>query len=367
MDDRTILIALHHIEGIGWKTIRRIVDRVRTLADITSFQLQDWLNLGLPLSRTELLHAAVKKMSSDGIDKLLETYRDKEIGIVTVFDERYPSLLKQTAEPPWVMYYRGRPELMSRLCIGVVGTRTPTAYGRNVAEQLSKSLSAAHACIVSGLARGIDSAAHIGALCEAGSTIAVLGCSIDQVYPPENKSLYQQISSQGLILSEYPLHTKSHPGLFPQRNRIIAGLSAGIVVIEAALKSGSLITADQALEESRDVYAVPGPIHSIKSQGALSLIKQGAKLVTCAEDILEEYPHWISLDRLTHIKTETVKLPPLSPDEQMIVDLLGDQPQTVDELMAKSQFTFGHLHSVLLNLLMTKRVVQLPGSVYTLS
>lgn len=364
MDNETILIALNHVEGIGWKTIQSIVRHFDRLEDAIPFRPDDWRAIGLTASRADLLSEAMRKINSEGTGKLLDSYREKEIGIMTIFDEAYPALLKQTSQPPWVLYYRGDSELMNRQCIGVVGTRTPTVYGRKSAEQLAEELSAAQVCVVSGLAKGIDSAAHIGALKQPGSTIAVLGCSIEQVYPPENKLLYRQIVEQGLIVSEYPLHTKPHPGLFPQRNRIIAGLSAGVLVIEAALKSGSLITADQALEESRDVYAVPGPIQSPKSQGTLSLIKQGAKLVTCAADILEEYPHWILLDKLTHTKQG---MPPLTADEQKIVDLLDGQPMTIDELLATSQFTFGHLHSVLLNLLLTKRVVQFPGFVYALS
>ncbi|MCS7461908.1 DNA-processing protein DprA [Paenibacillus doosanensis] len=366
MNNRTILIALHHMEGIGWKTMERIVSRFPDLTEPLALEAADWQGLGLSASRAEKLAAAMRRWDERAAESLLDAYRSREIGIMTIFDERYPELLKQTAQPPWVLYYRGSVSLLERLGIGVVGTRTPTVYGRKAAEQLSQSLASAGACVISGLARGIDSAAHEGALKEAGSTVAVLGCSIDEVYPPENKLLYERIARDGLLLSEYPLQTKPHPGLFPQRNRIIAGLSQGILVIEAALRSGSLITADQALEESRDVYAVPGPIYSPKSQGTLALIKQGAKLVTCAEDILEEYPHWICLDTMAHIKVNSPVQPPLSSDEQTVVDLLQNQPLSIDELLVQSQFTFGHLHSVLLNLLMTKRVKQLPGSVYAI-
>ncbi|WP_028550411.1 DNA-processing protein DprA [Paenibacillus sp. UNC451MF] len=366
MDNRTILIALHQLEGIGWKTISRIMRCFPQLHEAAQLDSNDWQEHGIAGSRADVLARAFTALDSERIGMMLDTYSSKGIGIITIFDEEYPSILKQTAQPPWVLYYKGTTDILNRLCIGVVGTRTPTTYGRRAAEQLSEALSSTQVCIVSGLARGIDSAAHEGALRGMGSTVAVLGCSIDQVYPPENKGLYQRIADQGLIVSEYPLHMKSHPGLFPQRNRIIAGLSAGVLVIEAALKSGSLITADQALEESRDVFALPGPITSPKSQGALALIKQGAKLVTCAEDILEEYPHWISLDTLRHINANPPTQPALSKDEQTIIELLHKQSMTIDELLTHSQFNFGHLHSVLLNLLMTKRVEQLPGSVYAI-
>jgi DNA processing protein len=367
MDNRTILIMLHHLDHIGWKTIQQIVKRFPRLMDAAKFSLMNWVEMGFSKSKAEIITRAFLELDSDQTDKLLELYHSQAIGIITFFDVDYPHMLKQTAQPPWVMYYRGRAELMSSPCIAVVGTRNPTVYGRKIAEQFSEELSSAQVCIVSGLAKGIDGAAHEGALRQAGSTIAVLGCGIEQIYPPENKLLYKAIAENGLLLSEYPLQTKPHPGLFPQRNRIIAGLSLGVLVVEAAIKSGSLITADQALDESRDVYAVPGPVSSPKSQGTLALIKQGAKLVSCVEDILEEYPHRIVNQPSTYSKQKQSQQPELSTNERIILELLQQhQSMSIDELLSRSQFTFGHLHAVLLNLLMTKRVEQLPGSIYSI-
>ncbi|MDF2963521.1 MAG: protecting protein DprA [Paenibacillus sp.] len=366
MNNRSILIALHNIENIGWKTIQRIIHRFPELSEAVQLESVQWQSLGLTPARAGELTRELQGLTPDKLLKVLYRYESKGIGIVTYYDEDYPAILKETAQPPWVLYYRGNADLLKRPCIGVVGTRTPTLYGRKTAEQLSEALSAAHICVVSGMARGVDSAAHEGALREKGGTIAVLGCSIEHVYPPENKLLYQTIAGKGLLLSEYPLDTKPHPGLFPQRNRIIAGLSLGVLVVEAALRSGSLITADQALEESRDVFAVPGPISSPKSQGTLALIKQGAKLVCCVQDILEEYTHRIpDVQSAYSNHTEDLK-PRLSADEQIIINLLQNQAMSIDELLAASQFTFGHLHAVLLNLLLTKRVEQLPGSKYAI-
>lgn len=365
MDNRTILLAIHQMEGIGWKTIDRLVKSFPSLTDTLSLEASDWQSLGISAVRSQALANMLQTLDDSRIKAMLEPYASKQIGMVTIYDEHYPVLLKQTNQPPWVLYTRGSVELMNRPSIAVVGTRTPTAYGRQSAEQLSASLSSAHICIVSGMARGVDSAAHEGAIRHPGGTIAVLGCSIDQIYPPENKALYLRLLKEALIVSEYPIGTKSHPGLFPQRNRIIAGLSLGVLVIEAALKSGSLITADQALEESRDIFALPGPISSPKSQGALALIKQGAKMVTCAEDILEEYPQLNSV-QVNRLMNQGQRHISLSSEEQFIIDLLQDGPLTIDELLARSQFNFGHLHAVLLNLLMIKLVEQLPGSVYVL-
>ncbi|TDF98238.1 DNA-processing protein DprA [Paenibacillus piri] len=367
MNNRTILIAMHHADKIGWRTIQLILGLFPDLSETLALQASDWQARGLTPSRAEALAQALRLAAQEPMQKLLERYERLGIGMLTRFDEEYPDLLKETAQPPWVLYYRGDVRLLNQPCIAVVGTRTPTVYGRKTAEHISEALSTAGVCVVSGLARGIDSAAHAGALKADGGTIAVLGCSIEQVYPPENKPLYDMIASNGLLLSEYPLNTKPHPGLFPQRNRIIAGLSLGVLVVEAALQSGSLITADQALEESRDVFAIPGPINSPKSQGALALIKQGAKLVCSVQDILEEYPYRIPGSHSANSNSIRQNAPQLSPDEKIVVDLLLDQPMSVDELLARTQFNFGHLHSVLLNLLLTKRVEQLPGSIYAIN
>lgn len=289
MNNRYALFALHHIPGIGWKSLERLMALVPELETVFDYSAKEWLDLGFTPSRAETIYRGLQAFGPGELEARLKLYEDKGIGWMTVGDPDYPELLKETAQPPWILYYRGHFALTKEPCIAVVGTRTPTAYGKTAAEGLSRALSECRFTIVSGLARGIDSAAHGGGLKGPGKTVAVLGCAIDEVYPPENRRLYEQIAQEGLILSEYPIGTKGHPGLFPQRNRIIAGLSLGVLVVEAALRSGSLITADQALEESRDVFAVPGPISSPKSQGALSLLKQGAKLVTSAEDIVDEY------------------------------------------------------------------------------
>lgn len=254
----------------------------------------------------------------------------------------------------------------------MVGTRVPTAYGRKIGEMLAEQLSAAGLTVISGLARGIDSVCHEAALSGAGSTIAVVATGLDKVYPPENRELEQQISRVGLVISEYPLGTPSHPGLFPQRNRIIAGLSLGTVVVEADSRSGSLITADAALEAGRDVFAVPGPLTSPKSRGALELIKQGAKVVTSSADIVEEYIAYLpgkgtsgspasgsgpsAGDGLIEKK--------LTSEELHLYHILHQGPFTLDELLASTRWDFGHLHSVLLSLIIKKAVTQLPGAIY---
>ncbi|MEK8130244.1 DNA-processing protein DprA [Paenibacillus filicis] len=366
MNNRQYLFALHQLQGIGWKTIHQIVTRLSSLEDLGSMEASDWMELGFTPGRSRALSALRHSLNDGQLGQALERYEQAGIRWLTIWDEDYPEMLRETADPPWVLYVRGNLDLLGRLCIGVVGTRTPTVYGRTSAERLSYDLSRAGVCIVSGLARGIDSIAHEGALHGKGGTVAVLGCGLDTVYPAENKGLFQRIAREGLLLTEYPLGTKPHAGLFPLRNRVIAGLSSGVLVVEAAVRSGSLITADLALGYSRDVFAVPGPINSPKSQGTLKLIKDGAKLIASSADVLEEYGHRIDLQNSAYSNDTHTVGQKLSADESLICELLVSGPLTIDQLLQQSQFTFGHLHAVLINLLMMQRIVEIPGTAYTL-
>lgn len=369
MEERELLFGFNEVEGIGWKSIDKIL-RAGLLSKKAFFcSAEDWERVGL----TEKMSIHLASIYTyEWIAKRRLLMEESAVNMVTVFDEDYPNLLKETAQPPWILYYRGRMELLSTPSVAMVGTRMPTAYGRKVGEILTKELSAAGLTVVSGLARGIDSVCHEAALRSGGGTIAVVATGLDRVYPPENKELERLISHDGLVLTEYPLGTKSHPGLFPQRNRIIAGLTYGTVVVEADSRSGSLITADAALEAGRDVFAVPGPITSPKSRGALDLIKQGAKLVTSALDILEEYTSYLGAN--------LSKTGDIGPPQQVIDDLfiekkltneelhlyhiLHQGPFILDDLLVRTGWDFGHLHSVLLSLIIKKAVAQLPGAIY---
>ncbi|WP_310829095.1 DNA-processing protein DprA [Paenibacillus pedocola] len=369
METRDLLFGLNEVEGIGWKSI----DRIRQAGLLTKRAFvcspEDWQKAGLPAKIAQRLAEA---FDAGWILKRRLLMEESGVAMVTVLDEQYPALLKETAQPPWVLYYRGSLEYASRPAIAMVGTRVPTAYGRKVGEMLSEQLSTAGLAVVSGLARGIDSVCHEAALACGGITIAVVATGLDKVYPPENRELEREISQKGLVLSEYPLGTQSHPGLFPQRNRIIAGLTLGTLVVEADSRSGSLITADAALEAGRDVFAVPGPVTSPKSRGALDLIKQGAKLVTSAEDIVEEYISFIP------VKADRESLNPLfelgngdgliekklTSEESHLYHILHQGPFSLDELLFRTRWDFGHLHSVLLSLIIKKAVTQLPGAIY---
>jgi DNA processing protein len=333
----------------------------------------DWVAAGLRKDKAARL---TSQFTIDWIESKREHVYNQGIEVITYLDQNYPILMKETVQPPWVMYARGDVSLLHNSSIAMVGTRMPTVYGRKVGEKLAEQLCNVGLTIVSGLARGIDSVCHEAVLRAKGKTIAVFGTGIDNIYPPENTSLAERIAETGLLLSEYPPGTRARQGLFPERNRIIAGLTLGTLVVEADIRSGSLITADAALEAGRDVFAVPGPITSPKSRGAHNLIRQGAKLVTCAADVLEEYrlglPNAEQLPYNRGRSTETTEPSgrvifaevKLSPDEQRVIYLLEQGEQSLDQLVELLGWDFGHLHSVLLSLIIKKQISQLPGTKY---
>jgi DNA processing protein len=217
-----------------------------------------------------------------------EKMRALGVALIPVFDRRYPPMLSEIFDPPIVLFARGKVELLQTLMLGIVGTRRPTPYGVTVADRLAEDLSKLGFTIASGMARGVDTCAHSSSLKCDGNTVAVFGCGVDQVYPTENRKLAENIMSKGLVLSEYPMGAPAYPQNFPVRNRIISGMSLGVLVIEGAQYSGSAITARLAMEQGREVFAVPGNITSKASWGPNLLIKQGAKLVQEASDVAEE-------------------------------------------------------------------------------
>jgi DNA processing protein len=363
---RALLIALNETKGIAWHTIERVVSCAGDSLHLAiGFSEQDWLAVGLTSKQIPVLRSGLEN------GRLLEAeqrYRRLGAAVVTIEDPEYPELLRHTARPPWVLYLIGRTELLHRPSIAIVGTRVPSSYGRQISLSLAGQLSAVGFTVVSGMAKGIDRYAHEGAVGSEASTIAVLGTPVDCIYPPENRSLYRQIATQGLLVTEYPIGTKLHPGLFPQRNRIIAGLACGTLVVEAAEQSGSLITASYAQEMNRELFAVPGPVNSPKSKGTNRLIKDtGAKLVMGGEDVVEEFRFREDvLGRLQSAPSDkTQERAKLSSEERRVLDLIQDKPSTVDELHERSGLTFGLLHAVLINLSIKQRIEQHAGSIYS--
>jgi len=280
-------LALRLIPGLGARTSGKLLHRFRTPQAI------------FRASRTELEGAGVSGSVAQSIvsgcafeDAAEQREKMVQVGalLITLGDERYPRALREIFDPPILLFARGRVELIDSICLGVVGTRRPTPYGLAVAERLSADLAHAGLTIVSGMARGIDSAAHKGAFAAGGNTIAVLGCGVDVVYPSENRKLAAELAVKGLIVSEFPMGAVAFPQNFPIRNRIISGASVGVLVVEGAQYSGSAITAKLAMDQGREVFAVPGNITSKLSWGPNLLIKQGARLVQDWNDVVAELP-----------------------------------------------------------------------------
>lgn len=279
--------------------------------------------------------------------------------VILYDDAAYPDKLRQIPQPPPVIYTYGRCELLGEFSIGVVGSRAATSYGRRIAHKLGKDFGNAGVCVVSGLAVGIDAEAHAGCLDAGGPTIGVLGCGLDVVYPWKNCRLYEQIRSRGLLVSEYILGTKPEGFRFPARNRIIAGLSQGVVVVEASKKSGSLITVQYALEEGREVFAVPGQIDSAKSAGAHWLVQQGATLIVSADDVLE-YLSVASAPMGDKVPVNT-PLPELDLDAALLLPIIEPYPQTREALLRRSGLTVQQLQGALLTLELNGLVELMPG------
>ena len=352
MEDKQAWLRFALVPGIGDVAQRRLLDAFGSPA------------AALAASRTQLaqhVSARQAEMLQTGPDAALLAQTQAWLGepghhLVTWLDGDYPAQLREMADPPALLYAKGRRELLGQNCLAIVGSRNATPQGEANAEAFAQVLSEAGITIVSGLALGIDAAAHRGGLKGAGSTIAVVGTGLDRVYPARNKMLAHEIAEKGLILSEFPLGTISAPGHFPKRNRIISGLSHAVLVVEAALNSGSLITAKLALEQGREVMAIPGSIHSPLSKGCHALIKQGAKLVESAQDIVEElaWPVMPAMPGANQGKGETDPL----------LQHLGFDPASLDQLAERSGLTVEALSAKLLTLELEGRVTQLPGGRY---
>lgn len=282
------LIHLHHCRGAGWKTIQKIMSNDPSLSSLFTTNHIEWVKM-LPIPSNKLNLFLKDLYSLNVIDKL-KLYEDSQIHCLTIFDDDYPFLLKQIFDPPWVLYFKGDKKLLARRnTLGVVGTRKPTSYGLGALKTILLPLVKKEFVIISGVAAGIDAESHKITLEEGGDTIGVLGGGLLQIYPKSNISLAEEISDRGLLISETPPEMIAKPWMFPLRNRIISGLSQGVFVVEAKEKSGSLITAQSALEHGREVFALPGNVTSPESLGTNQLIQDGAKLVLSSKQIEEEF------------------------------------------------------------------------------
>jgi DNA processing protein len=375
-DEELYWLGLRLVPGLGARNAGKLLQRFKTPQAI------------FRASRTELEGAGVSGSVAQSIasgcvfeDAATQHEKMAQSGavLISLNDSRYPQPLRDIFDPPIVLFARGRVELLCGITLGVVGTRRPTAYGIAVAERISADLTHAGLTIVSGMARGIDTSAHKGALAVGGDTVAVLGCGADIVYPSENKKLAAEIAAKGLIVSEFPMGTTAFPQNFPIRNRIISGLSAGVLVVEGAQYSGSAITAKLAMDQGRDVFAIPGNITSKLSWGPNLLIKQGAKLVQDWNDVVAELPiatqrHLIEIGR----RKMGVDAETLTPEQPSLLgepaSLMGaaarralqalqvDAPIHLDDLLEKVEdISTSEMIAALFELEMLGLVKQLPG------
>ncbi len=349
-------LTLSLTRGLGGESARRMLKEFGSPEAVISASISSLKSFVKPEVAAEISAGIAK----DAIAPTLAWLEDSSNHIFTLADDDYPRALLNIPDPPLLLYVKGRPDLLNRTALAVVGSRNATPQGIGNAEAFAKTLSDAGMCIISGMAHGIDAAAHRGALKGQGSSIAIVGTGLDKVYPAANRDLAHALAQQGALISEFPLGTPPLAANFPRRNRIISGMSAGCLVVEAGLQSGSLITARLALEQGREVFAIPGSIHAPQSKGSHSLIKQGAKLVETAQDILEEFNGL--RPRLVHNPAD------MGSDERKkdlaLLDHIGFDPADIDTLSARSGLTVAELSAMLLALELEGLISTLPGGLY---
>ena len=359
MTPREALIALNLLPDIGPVRVRNLLEQFGEATAV--------------LAAPHKALAEVEKIGPKAADTITRWQKLADLGgelnridkfgasIITVDDSEYPELLREIYDPPLVLYVRGELKKEDRHAIAMVGTRQSTLYGRQTAERLARQLAASGITVVSGGARGIDSASHEGALQSGGRTIAVLGTGLDIVYPAENIKLYQSIAEQGAVITQFPFGRRGDKQSFPIRNRIVAGMTQGTVVVEANRSSGALITANFAAEYGRTVYAVPGRIDSPRSAGCHGLIKDGAQLCESAEDVLAEFANF----NYSSNDQPELPLPALTPAEQTIYNVLTHEEMQQDAIIRRSELPPAQVSVALLQLEMKKLIQQHPGRLFT--
>ncbi len=367
-------IALNMTPGVGPRAATKLLERFGSAKAVFQARRPELEQLRI---KPETIESIMKREFESVADDELANVKALGGDVLVLDDGSYPSLLREIPDPPITLYVQGNwQECLDLPCVAVIGSRNCSTYGQNASEMLSRDLASRGICIVSGLARGIDSAAHRGAIKAGGRTIAVLGTGLDSIYPKENTKLAAEIiDSGGAVVSQFPLGTPPLKDNFPYRNRIISGLSLGVLIVEASERSGSLITARLAMEQNREVMAVPGNITSGNSFGTNYLIKAGAKLVQQWQDVVAELPAAVSTAILPpkierHIEENDNSQPELTPSgmnetEQRVWSLLtADQPSHIDQLLEESQLSFGELNAALVSLDVRDLIRVLPGKYY---
>ena len=361
MDDTLAWLTLIHAPGIGSRTALQLLDRFGSPQNILAAPQEALRDCKLNRRTLDYLNAP----EAQPLDAALSWLEAPNHHLLTWSDDHYPALLREISDPPMLLFIHGDPALLSTPQLAIVGSRNPSTGGRSTCREFARYLAGHGFTITSGLATGIDGAAHEGAL-EKGQTIAVSGTGLDRVYPARHRELAHRIAENGALVSEFPLNTKPQPGNFPRRNRIISGLSLGTLVVEAAVKSGSLITARLAMEQGREVLAIPGSIHNPLARGCHRLIREGAKLVETADDIVEELAALLGLlpEQPPSNTTEPVEHVQRDDDYQSLLQALGYDPLPIDTLIQRSGLTAEAVSSMLLLLELDGVVASAPGGRY---
>ena len=357
------LVSLNMIKDIGsirLKKLLEVFDKPENILRASFEKLTSIFGIG------EKIAQEIVSFKEEDLDKELDLARKYGLKILTQDNKDYPENLKNIYDPPIVLYVKGEINPIDKLSIAIVGSRRSSFYGLEQAKQFAKGLSALGFTVVSGLARGIDTQAHKGALLGGGRTIAVIGSGFKYMYPPENKELAEDIAKKGAVISEFPIETEPIRQNFPRRNRVISGLSLGVMVVEAGQNSGALITADFALEQGREVFALPGKVDSPNAFGTNGLIKQGARLVSSVDDIIEEFNlDMLALPKERPLEKDGFSQQPkdnLLPDEErLIYNALSSEPLTWDDIIERTGIKNNKLSRILLSLQMRRLIKQLPG------
>ncbi len=359
LNELAYLVCLHSLDGIGTRSLGKIKKHFGSF--------QNCFESG----REGLYASFLAQVISDRILEvrqkidplnLLQDLFASGTRLCSLEDKDYPSMLAQIHDPPYLLYYRGNIEILQGMCIGVVGSRMASNYGTAQSRRFARELASQGMVVVSGMARGIDTEAHRGALEVGGKTAAILGSGLDIIYPPENAQLFGEIANKGIVISEFPPHTHPEPGNFPVRNRLISGLCRGVLVVEAQQRSGALITVDFALEQGRDVFALPGQVDRKNSEGTNNLIKQGAALVTEPNDILGEYYPKSGQAKVADLFQ--ADLFALDQVERQIIDCMLDEPVHIDDIMYNTALSIGELSTRLLQMEFKGIIKALPGNYY---
>jgi len=352
MDKKIYWIALNLI-GISYIKLKKILEELKNVEEIFKQDTKKLIELGL----TKNIAEKIERWEELPIKEEIKYIESEGINILTINDPEYPVLLKEIYDPPFLFYYKGKINF-NDISISIVGTRNPSLYGLKMAEKFAFELASYNFTIVSGLARGIDTSAHAGALRANGKTIGVMGSGFKNFYPPENKKLEKDIIKNGAIITEFPSYTLPEKYNFPKRNRIISGLSKGLIVIEAGPRSGALITANFALEQGRDVFALPGRVDTLYSKGTNRLLKDGAILIEDVKDVLEAMN--IEVKNKEKIKNKTISV---TGEEKKILDTI-EQVSNLEELLIKTKIEPNKLLYILTELQIKGLIEELPGKLY---